>query len=304
MTLPSITPSPLPVAVITGAGGIGLACARRLGSGHHILLAHYREPGLSTAAEALREEGYVVTTQICDVASLASVQELAAAAAGLGRVAAVVHTGGVSAETCGRDVGRILQTNLAGTAYVIDAFLGVAGPGMSCVVIASAAGHHPLAADLSGPDVERHMATAPVASLLDHPELSAERFAAMPEPAGMAYTVTRRGNLARVKAWAKAYGERGARLNSVSPGIVISKTASLELAGASGAWMLASVRGSSGGRWGTGADIANAVAFLCGTDAGFLSGIDILADGGMIAGLWMSTKWAPPAREKELANGA
>lgn len=305
MALPGINPSPLPVAVITGAGGIGLACARRLGTGHHILLAHYREPGLSSAADALRDEGYVVTTQICDVASLTSVQELAAAAAGLGRVAAIVHTGGVSADTCGDDIDRILQTNLVGTAYVIDAFLAVAGPGTSCVIIASSAGHHPLVEGLCSADLERHLATAPAESLRDHAELSAERLDKLPVPAGMTYVLTRKGNLARVKAMAGAYGAKGARLNSVSPGIVVSKTANAALAGASGATIAASVRGSAGGRWGTGADMANLVAFLCGPDAGFLSGIDILADGGMTAGLWMSTKWAPApaAQAKEQANG-
>lgn len=298
MSLAGLNPSPLPVAVITGAGGIGLACARRLGTGHHILLAHYREPGLTTAAEALREEGYVVTTQLCDVASLESVQALAEAAAKLGRVAAVVHTGGVSAETCGHDITRILQTNLAGTAYVLDAFLACAGPGTSVVTIASASGHHPLATGLCSADLERHMALAPVAELLTYPDLAAERFAKMPSPGGMAYAMARKGNLARVKAMAGKYGAKGARLNSVSPGVVITKTASLELSGPYGAGMRASAAASASGRWGTGADIANVVAFLCGPDAGFLAGIDILADGGMTAAQWVSLKWAPPTTEQ------
>lgn len=305
MSLPSINPSPLPVAVVTGAGGIGLACARRLGTGHHILLSNHREPGLSTAAEALREEGYVVTAQLCDVASLASVQALAATAASLGRVAAIVHTGGVAPDTCGEDVDRLLQTNLVGTAYMIDEFLPLAGPGTSFVAIASMAGHHPLTAGLCSADLERHLATAPADALRDHPELAPARLAAMPQPAGTAYVLTRKGNLARVRAMAGAYGRKGARLNSVSPGIVVSKTANAALAGASGAGMVASVKGSAGGRWGTGADMAGVVAFLCGPEAGFLSGIDILADGGMTAGLWVSTKWAPPPPQqaKEQANG-
>lgn len=296
---PRFHPSPLPILVITGAGGIGHAVARRLGTGHHILLAHHRESALSKAAHQLRKEGYIVTSCLCDVAILSSVQALAAAAQSLGRVAAVVHTAGCSTGTAGNDISRILQTDLLGTAHVIDAFADVVGPGARVVCMGSMAASHPLASDVVSPVMERHMATAPVDELLKHPGLSPEAFDLAPSPAGLAYVFAKKGNVLRVKAHARRYGERGATINTVSPGVVMTKMVINELKIDHAQVMTEDVANSAAARWGSPIDVANAVAFLCGSDAAYISGTDILVDGGTNASLCARVLWGVPAVEQE-----
>lgn len=305
---PKFYPSPLPILVITGAGGIGHAVARRLGTGHHILLAHHRESALTKAAHTLRKEGYIVTSCICNVSSFPSVQALAAAAASLGRVAAVVHTAGCSASTPGDAIAQIMKTNLLGTAYVIEAFADVVEPGARVVCIGSMAAFHPLANDVLSPDLEKHMATAPVDKLLDHPELSAKAFQMAPSPAGLAYVFAKKGNVLRVKANARRYGERGATINTVSPGVVMTRMVINELKTDDAQVMAEDVANSAAARWGSPVDVANAIAFLCGNDAAYISGTDILVDGGTNASMHARLLWGMPTvgqhiSEKPDANG-
>ena len=119
------------VVVITGAGGMGTAVARRIGSGRVLLLADAFPDPLDRAVAALRAEGYDVHGQVTDIADQDAVAKLAQTAAGSGRLAAVVHTAGVSAATS--TVRRILEVDLAGTAYLIDAFEQVVGDGTAVV---------------------------------------------------------------------------------------------------------------------------------------------------------------------------
>lgn len=278
-----IQSSPQPILVLTSAGGIALAIARRLGTGHHIVLAHYREPTLSTSVASLREEGYIVTPQLCDVSSASDVQALAAAASALGRIAVVVNTAGVSSATSSNSIPRILQTNLMGTAYVIDAFADVANPGMSLVTVGSSSTNFAS----SNPEFERHAATAPTEELLQHPDLALAALERHPRAAGYAYMLSKRAGQLRTQGAVKRYGEKGARINSVSPGIILTKMAREELEGPAGERMRQGLANSAAKRWGSPLDIANAVAWLCASDSGYISGIDILVDGGTWAGnLW------------------
>jgi NAD(P)-dependent dehydrogenase (short-subunit alcohol dehydrogenase family) len=263
---------PRDVVVVTGAGAMGLAVARRLAAGRPVLLADASESTLDIGVAALRGEGHAVAGHLVDVSDAGSVQKLAADAAALGRVAAVVHTAGVSPVTAGARL--IYEVDLLGTAHVIDAFLDVAAPGTALVCVASMAGH---LASLST-DLERHLATAPTDRLLDHPEIDLEAA----DGTG-AYLTAKRGNHLRVQAGAAAWGRQGARLNTLSPGVTATPMGLRELHGPTGAYIQAMIDASGAARVGTPADIAAVAAFLTGPDSAFVTGNDILVDGGTIA---------------------
>ncbi|KAF3017045.1 hypothetical protein E8E14_002642 [Neopestalotiopsis sp. 37M] len=259
--------NPPQVVAVIGAGGIGLAVARRLAPGRTLFLADNSEKTLTTAKETLQKEGYSVETRTLDVSDPQAVVIFAKETSIRGHLAAVVSTAGLSPSSSSK---LIFNVNLVGTAAVIEAFLRVAQSGTSLVCISSMAGH-------MGPPPSQalrdHLATAPVHQLLQHDELALDT---VPH---MAYTTTKNANLIRVQAAARAYGRKGARINSVSPG-VISTDAGREQIAAGAAKFVAA---SPAGRVGTPQDIVNAVAFLVSADAAFITGTDILVDGGVVA---------------------
>ncbi|MEU5264671.1 SDR family oxidoreductase [Amycolatopsis sp. NPDC021455] len=258
------------VLVVIGAGGMGQAIARRLGSGKTVLLADFSDATLKTTGDTLRGEGHDVTTLHVDVSSRDSVAELARQAAALGSVTHLAHTAGLSGAQAPGE--RILAVNLHGVAHVLDEFCQVIAPGGAAVVISSMAGH--LAPPLT-PEQEAAVARTPVDELpglsLAHPEL--------------VYGVTKRANHAQVRAASSAWGARGARINSISPGIVLTPMAQQELSSHHGNAMRAMIDASGTGRLGTADDIAAAAAFLLGPDATFITGTDLLVDGGVVAAL-------------------
>lgn len=266
---------PQRVVVITGAGGMGTAVARRLGAGAVVLLADVSEASLERESAALRAGGYEVVTRVVDVSSKESVDALAAAAAELGAVATVVHTAGVSPVQA--PVEAILRVDLLGTAQVLDAFGEVVAPGGAGVFISSMAG----AMATLDRDLETCLATTPTDQLLDLPELSPE---AVPDP-GTAYVLAKRANQLRVRAAASQWGRRSARVNSISPGVIATAMGAAELDGPSGEIMRAMINGSGTGRIGTADDIAAAVDFLAGHGAAYVTGTDLLVDGGVVASL-------------------
>ncbi|WP_306209182.1 SDR family oxidoreductase [Actinoplanes sp. RD1] len=263
------------VVVVTGAGGMGLAVARRIGSGRTTILADASPETLDRAVEALQAEGYAVTGQITDVSDAASVTKLAEAAAAEGRLAAVVHTAGVSAATA--PVDTIMKVDLLGTALVIDAFEPVATRGMSLVCVASVAGH---VAQLT-PDQEAALATTPAADLLD---LDVVRAAEGGAPVG-AYILAKRANHVRVQAAAMDYNRRGARINSISPGVISTPMSHAEQQSEAGHHMMVSLQACGIGRPGTPGELAALAAFLTGPESLYLTGTDVLLDGGQAA--WM-----------------
>jgi NAD(P)-dependent dehydrogenase (short-subunit alcohol dehydrogenase family) len=267
------------VVVVTGAGGMGLAVARRIGSGRTVILADAFPEALDRAVGALRDEGYAARGQLTDVSDAPAVVKLAEAAAAAGRVAAVVHTAGVSAATA--TVEQIMRVDLAGTAHVIDAFTTVATRGTSLVCIASMAGHY---ATLGRED-ERALATAPAEELLSLDVVTA----AGPEPVA-AYILAKRANQVRVQAAALAWNRRGARINTVSPGVISTAMARSEAESASGGHMMAMLEACGAGRSGTPGEIAEVVAFLTGPGSLYITGTDILVDGGQAA--WL--RWHRP----------
>jgi NAD(P)-dependent dehydrogenase (short-subunit alcohol dehydrogenase family) len=268
--------------VVVGVGGMGLAIARRLGSGRRVLLADYSPARVEEALTALRGEGHNVEGHTVDVSHRESVEKLARAAATAGRIDAVVHTAGVSPVMA--TARQIYEVDLLGTAHVIDAFYGVTGPGTSLVCVASMAGHF---ASLPV-DFERHLATAPTAELLDDPRIDLDA-----ADGSGAYVVAKRGNQLRVQAAAHAWGGKGARLNTISPGVISTPMGAEELKSPVGAYIRSMVELSGARRLGTPEDIVSAAAFLTGPDSAFITGNDLLVDGGAIAAQRWNT--APPA---------
>lgn len=263
------------VLVVTGVGGMGTAVVQRLGSGATVLLADVHAATLKTAAEQLRSDGHAVVEHATDVSDRDSVAALASAAAELGRVEAVVHTAGLSPVQA--SVDAILRVDLLGTALLLDSFASVIAPGGAGVVVASMAGTL-VPVD---PDLERRLATTPTEELLDLEGLSPEL---LTDP-GMAYGIAKRANQLRVRAAALAWGRRRARVNSISPGIISTPMGVAEMSGPSGEVMRTMVASSPTGRAGTAHDIAAAAEFLLGPQSAFITGTDLLVDGGVVAAL-------------------
>ncbi|HEX3427077.1 MAG TPA: SDR family oxidoreductase [Acidimicrobiales bacterium] len=264
------------VVVVIGAGGIGQAIARRQGTGRLVLLADYNDQTLKTAADSLEAGGHDVTTRGVDVSRLDSVRSLAEEAAGLGPVAQVIHTAGLSPVQASPQA--ILAVDLYGVAVVLEEFGRIVAAGGAGLVISSMAGHMLPALP---PEHDRALASTPADDLLQLPMLSPE---AVPN-SGVAYAMAKRANKLRVQAAAVTWGDRGARINVMSPGIILTPLARDEMSGPGAATYRQMVEQSSAGRVGTTDEIATAAAFLLGPDAGFITGSDLLIDGGVIAAI-------------------
>ena len=266
------------VLVVVGTGGMGLSTARRVGAGRVIMLADINQSGLEAAADALSTDGHQVMTQQVDVTSRASVAAAADVADSSGRVTAVVHTAGLSPQQASADA--VLAVDLLGVALTLDGFGRVIEPGGAGVVIASMAAHMYPALD---PDVQRLLAETPTDELLSLDACSAIT------DSRHAYPFAKRANQIRVAAAASAWGLRGARINCISPGVISTAMGRLELSGESGGLMQAMVDNAGVRRIGTPDDIAAAAEFLLGPAAGFITGVDLLVDGGVIAAIQTGT---------------
>ena len=267
------------VVVVTGAGGMGAAVASRLGLGATLVIADLDRPTLEATANDLRDQGFETVEHLTDVSDAGSVDQLAEAAARLGRVEVLVHTAGVSPVQA--SVDAVLKVDLLGAALMLDAFGSVMAPGGAAVFISSMAGTF----TSLEPSFERRLASTPTDALLDLPELSPDLLT----DSGTAYGIAKRANQIRVQAAATAWGARGARVNSISPGVIATPMGAAELRGPSGDYMRAMVAGSPTGRLGTPSDIAAAVEFLTGPQARFITGTDLLVDGGVVASLLTAT---------------
>lgn len=262
------------VLVVVGVGGMGQAIARRLGPGKTVLLADNNDATLSSVTDALVADGYEVQSQRVDVSAAESVHALADFAASLGTVTQLAHTAGLSPAQASAQA--VMAVDLLGVALVLQEFGEVIAPGGAGVVIASMAGHlfPPLTADQ-----EKALAHNPPAELLDL------EFISSVTESTFAYPIAKQANLIRVRAASAQWGERGARINSISPGIISTPMGQEELASAVGDGMRAMTAMSGTGRIGTPDDIAAAAAFLLGPQASFITGADLLVDGGVVAAL-------------------
>ncbi|HEY8718896.1 SDR family oxidoreductase [Pengzhenrongella sp.] len=265
------------VIVVIGPGQIGQAIARRVGVGEHVLLADLRQDNADAAAEVLANAGYEVSVATVDVSSRADVRALVKTARDLGEVTGLIHAAGVSPSQA--SPSTILKVDLYGTALVLEEFGSVISPGGAGVVIASQSGHRlpPLAVEQN-----RALATTPVEELLDLPFLAPDQLT----DSLHAYQLSKRGNSLRVMAEAVRWGKRGARLNTISPGIIITPLARDELTGPRGAGYRRMIELSAVGRAGTPDEVGTVGALLMGPDGGFITGSDILMDGGVTAFYW------------------
>jgi NAD(P)-dependent dehydrogenase (short-subunit alcohol dehydrogenase family) len=275
------------VIVVIGPGQIGQAIARRVGTGKHVLLADLRRENADAAAETLANVGYEVSASTVDVASAESVQALVDEATMLGDVSGLVHAAGVSPSQA--SPSTILSVDLYGTALVLEEFGNVIASGGSGVVIASQSGHRlpPLSVEQS-----KALATTPVEELLNLPFLQPDQVT----DSLHAYQLAKRGNSLRVMAEAVRWGKREARINTISPGIIITPLAKDELTGPRGAGYRRMIELSPAGRAGTPDEVGNVAALLMGPDGGFITGSDFLIDGGVTAS-WFYGELAPSRAE-------
>jgi len=264
------------VIVVIGAGGIGLAIARRQGFGRVILLADHDENTLARSAAALGAASYDVTTQAVDVSLRASVAALAETASAMGPVMQVINTAGLSPNMA--PVDKVLEVDLYGSAVVFEEFGKVIASGGAGLIVSSMAGH--MMRQLPEED-EKQLAHAPADELLS---LSCLRRDAIPNTL-VAYMVAKRANILRVQAEAVNWGARGARVNAISPGIVVTPLATHELDSEIGDIYRTMVDASPSQRMAPPDEIAVAASFLLGPDAGFITGSDLLIDGGVIAAM-------------------
>lgn len=263
------------VAVVVGVRGFGVACARRLGAGRHLLVADVSADVLEQVTGDLQREGYRVTPTLVDVADPASIDALVAEATRIGRLHAMVHTAGVSPRMATPE--KIYAVNLLGTINVINAFLPIAVEGSVGVVMSSNAAYYapvPL-------EVERILALGSAEEML----ASVRTVPGWDTGLG-AYWLAKRSNQLRVQAAAAEWGRKGARILSVSPGII--STPMIHFERDAGAPVDQTVSNVPVGRIGVSEDIAAAVAWLCGPEASFVTGTDLLVDGGMMGAL----KWS------------
>jgi NAD(P)-dependent dehydrogenase (short-subunit alcohol dehydrogenase family) len=265
------------VNVVIGAGAIGQAIARRVSAGKHILLADLLQANADAAAKVLSEAGFEVSTTIVDVSSRESVSALVNTATSIGNIGGLIHSAGVSPSQASPET--ILKVDLYGTALILELFGNAMAAGGSGVVIASQSGHRlpPLSVDQN-----KALATTPTEELLSLDLLQPEQV----KDSLHAYQLSKRGNSLRVMAEAVRWGKRGARINAISPGIIITPLAKDELNGPRGEGYRRMINLSAVGRPGTPDEVGNVGALLMGEYGTFITGSDFLMDGGVTAAYW------------------
>lgn len=262
------------VVVVVGAGSIGQAIARRVGPGRHVVLGSMRAESADAAARLFRDAGFEASGATVNVANRDSVRGLVRMAASVGTVTRLIHAAGVSPSQASPE--SILRVNLYGTALVLEEFREAIGVGGSGVVIASQSGHQLPALTA---EQERQLATTPAADLLSLPMLQPDEVS---DPLH-AYQLSKRANSLRVCAEAVRWAKRDARINAISPGIIMSPTARDEMTGPWGEEYLGLITGCPAGRAGTPDEVATVGALLLGPDGAFITGSDFLMDGGLTA---------------------
>lgn len=255
---------------------MGVETAKIVGRDHAVVLCDVRQDRLDTAAAVLSELGVTATAVNCDVTDRAAVDELFGTAAGLGTVASVIHTAGVSPAM--GDAEYVIRTNALGTVNVNEAFYDKVGDGGAIVNVASMAAYIlpeeliPVAAFPQALTDE----TAFLAATLAGCDIAGEQ-----QRSGIAYAISKNFVKWYSSAQAERFNGRGLRIVSVSPGSVDTEMGRLEEAGGAGAL----VADAAVPRWGKPEEMAELFAFCASDKAGYLTGTDILNDGGVVASI-------------------
>ena len=263
------------VSVLVGAGSIGLAIIRRVSAGRHIVLADYSVENAERAASTLEDAGFECSTIQCDLGSKEDIQRLVKFATSKGEVVNVVNAAGVSPSQA--PVAEILRVDLYGTSVLLEEFGQVIAEGGSGVIISSQSGHRLPALPQEQNDA---LATTPTDELLELPFLKEINDTLK------AYQYSKRCNVLRVMMEATRWGKRRATVNSISPGIIITPLANDELHGPRKDGYLQMIEGMPARRAGTPDEVGDLAEFLMSSRGRFISGADLLIDGGCTASYW------------------
>lgn len=262
------------VILWTGAGQIGMAIARRLGYGKKIVVGDKNIENANAIAKIMNEAGFDVEPMECDISLRESILHLIKKGQEYGEIAMFINSAGVSPSQA--PIERILHVDLYGTAVLLEEVGKVIKKGGTGVIISSQSGHR---MEQLGAVIDEQLATTPTEELLNLDVLQPENI----KDTLHAYQLAKRCNEKRVMAESVKWGERGARINSISPGIIVTPLAIDEFNGIRGDFYKNMFAKCPAGRPGTADEVAN-VAELLMTDKGaFITGADFLIDGGATA---------------------
>lgn len=262
------------VIALLGAGSMGTAIVKRIATGKKILLGDISEKNLEKVSNEFKYGGYDVETIVVNALEKDSVTAFAEKAASLGKVMYFIDTAGASPNQATPE--HILNLDMVGTGYAVDAFGKVMGKGGAGLLISSQAGYmYPIPYE-----IELEILKTPTEKLLDLPFIKETV-----KNSGLAYMIAKRVNhLQAQKAAATTWRERRARINSMSPGVIVTPLAYDEFA-AIGDLYQNMIDASAAMRTGTSEEIADAAAFLLGEHSTFITGTDLLIDGGVMAAI-------------------
>ena len=263
------------VIALLGAGSMGTAIVRRIAAGRKILLGDISEKNLEKVSHDFTYSGYDVETMIVNALEKDSIEAFAQKAASLGDVKYFIDTAGASPNQA--EPEHILALDMVGTGYAVDAFGKVMAKGGAGLIVSSQTGYmYPIPYE-----TELEILNTPTEQLMDLPII---RETAM-QRSGIAYMIAKRVNqLQAQRAAATTWKARRARINTISPVVIVTPLAYDEFA-AAGEGYQKMVDASAAERCGTSDEIAEAGAFLLGEHAGFITGTDLLIDGGVIASI-------------------
>lgn len=262
------------VLLLTGAGQIGLAITRRMGYGKLILVGDKNPDNAEAAARLLTGAGFDARPMTMDLSDRASIRRFLAAGQALGPVKMLVNAAGVSPSQA--PIEAILKVDLYGTAALLEDAGEIIAPGGCGVTISSQSGHR--MPQLTAEE-DALLAETPAEDLLSLPLLQPEHM----RDTLHAYQMAKRCNEKRVMAEAVKWGARGARINSISPGIIVTPLAIDEFNGPRGDFYKNMFAKCPAGRPGTADEVANVAELLMNEKGAFITGADFLIDGGATA---------------------
>lgn len=262
------------VMVWTGAGQIGMAIARRMGYGMKIVVGDKKLANAQAIANIMNDAGYDVVPVEMDLSSRTSIRELISEAQKYGDITMLVNAAGVSPSQA--PIESILQVDLYGTAVLLEEVGKIIAPGGVGVTISSQSGHRMPALT---PEQDMQLACTPTEELLELQLLQPENI----RDTLHAYQLAKRCNEKRVMAESVKWGARGARINSISPGIIVTPLAIDEFNGPRGDFYKNMFAKCPAGRPGTADEVANVAELLMSNKGAFITGSDFLIDGGATA---------------------
>ena len=262
------------VMLLTGAGQIGMAIARRMGYGMKIVIGDKKPENAQTIAKTMNNAGFDVVPVEMDLSNRASIQNIIAEAQKYGDITMLVNAAGVSPSQA--PIEAILKVDLYGTAVLLEEVGKVIATGGVGVTISSQSGHR---MKQLTPEEDEQLACTPTEDLLKLPLLQPENI----RDTLHAYQLAKRCNEKRVMAESVKWGTRGARINSISPGIIVTPLAIDEFNGPRGAFYKNMFAKCPAGRPGTADEVANVAELLMSGKGAFITGSDFLIDGGATA---------------------